>query len=407
MQFSKQFVSSFPVLGRFDKFLGRFLTFRGKAIALATAFFLVGSFHIDSPVYYLCGACLTMLIFSYVASVILAPRLNCQIVVPQTIEQGVPFETVVEAVNAGHWPALDLDLSFARSSKVEIDTVGTSKILEIAPGGDVVTRIHAQVANRGVFDCADIAVKSTYPFHLFHRTERTSTAQQLVVVPPLKPLKSSAILSRSISRASSVLGPRFAKPENQPAGSREYVPGIDVRRWDYVAWARIGTPHVRLFESESTERSSLIVDSRGSTENTFESMLVLARALLHEMDNGPAVLENFVVGHRTMPLQQDGHHDQQHAVLHKMAELQPGEDQPNIDSLSRPQFVVLVVAARSAAQLELLQQLQAKGHQVFAILVQSDASSAIDPSRPSESGLSFEEFQTVSTSEINEGCVRI
>ena len=39
MQFSKQFVSSFPVLGRFDKFLGRFLTFRGKAIALATAFF--------------------------------------------------------------------------------------------------------------------------------------------------------------------------------------------------------------------------------------------------------------------------------------------------------------------------------------------------------------------------------
>ena len=407
MQFTQRFVSSFPVLGRFDRFLGRFLTFRGKAIALATAFFFVGSFHIDSPVYYLCGACLTMLIFSYIASVILAPRLNCQIMVPQTIEQGVPFETIVEAVNAGHWPALDLDLSFARSKEVEIDTVVTSKIPEIAPGGDVVTRIHAQVANRGVFDCADIAVKSTYPFHLFHRTEKRSTFQQLVVVPPLKPLMSNAILSRSISRASSALGPRFVKSENQPAGSREYVPGVDVRRWDYFAWARIGTPHVRLFESESTERSSLLVDSRGTTEVTFESILVLARALIHEMNKGPASLENFVVGQRTMPLQSEGRNDQRSSILHKLAELQPDEDQPNIDCLSRPQFVVLVVAACTDSQLELLQQLRKKGHYVFAIIVQSDASSPIDPSQLSESGLSVDEFQVISTSEINEGRVRI
>jgi len=348
---------------------------------LATAFFFVGSFHIDSPVYYLCGACLTMLIFSYIASVILAPRLNCQIMVPQTIEQGVPFETIVEAVNAGHWPALDLDLSFARSKEVEIDTVVTSKIPEIAPGGDVVTRIHAQVANRGVFDCADIAVKSTYPFHLFHRTEKRST--------------------------SSALGPRFVKSENQPAGSREYVPGVDVRRWDYFAWARIGTPHVRLFESESTERSSLLVDSRGTTEATFESMLVLARALIHEMNKGPASLENFVVGQRTMHLQSEGRNDQRSSILHKLAELQPDENQPNIDCLSRPQFVVLVVAACTDSQLELLQQLRRKGHYVFAIIVQSDASSTIDPSQLSESGLSVDEFQVVGTSEINEGRVRI
>ena len=407
MQFTKRFVSSFPVLGRFDKFLGRFFTYRGKAIALATAFFLVGSFHIDSPVYYLCGACLTMLIFSYIASVILAPRLNCQIMLPQTIEQGVPFETIVEAVNTGRWPALDLDLSFASSNEVKIDTVGASKILEIAPGDDIVTRIQAQVANRGVFDCADIAVKSTYPFHLFHRTEKRSTSQQLVVVPPLKPLKSSAILSRSISRASSALGPRFVKSENQPAGSREYVPGVDVRRWDYFAWARIGTPHVRLFESESTERSSLLVDARGSTESTFESMLVLARALIHEMDKGPASLENFVVGQQTMLRQPDGRDDQQSSILRELAELQPDDDQPNIDCLSRPQFVVLVVAACTDSQLELLQQLQKKGHYVFAIIVQSDAHSAIDSSQLSESGLSFDEFQVISTSEINEGRVQI
>ena len=108
-----------------------------------------------------------------------------------------------------------------------------------------------------------------------------------------------------------------------------------------------------------------------------------------------------------MPLQSEGRNDQRSSILHKLVELQPDENQPNIDCLSRPQFVVLVVAACTDSQLELLQQLRRKGHYVFAIIVQSDASSTIDPSQLSESGLSVDEFQVVGTSEINEGRVRI
>ena len=44
-------------------------------------------------------------------------------------------------------------------------------------------------------------------------------------------------------------------------GSRDYQPGMRVRRWDYRSWARLGRPVVREYEEPQRKSIVLIVDT--------------------------------------------------------------------------------------------------------------------------------------------------
>lgn len=50
----------------------------------------------------------------------------------------------------------------------------------------------------------------------------------------------------------------------EPAELREYAPGDTVRRIDWKATARLGTPHVREFEAETDRQTLLVVDHRAT-----------------------------------------------------------------------------------------------------------------------------------------------
>lgn len=71
-------------------------------------------------------------------------------------------------------------------------------------------------------------------------------------------------------------------------GSREYTPGMPVRRWDYNSWARLGQPVVREYNHPEQPAAAIVLDNwfgggaaaDGVQESSqFEATLSLAAAL--------------------------------------------------------------------------------------------------------------------------------
>lgn len=101
-------------------------------------------------------------------------------------------------------------------------------------------------------------------------------------------------------------------PGLTPAELREYVPGNPADRIDWKATARLGSPYVREFETETDRRTVLIVDARahlageGRTEGPFAAIRAVALAVTANAEALDDPLGMYAVGdegliHRTSP----------------------------------------------------------------------------------------------------------
>ncbi len=100
-----------------------------------------------------------------------------------------------------------------------------------------------------------------FPFHLFRSSRRFKSKTRIAVTPRLITGDEDS-LSRALLNS---LGGWSRKLLSGDAldytGSREYVVGMPVRRWDFTSWARLGQPIVREFQSPSIQVVTLIVDT--------------------------------------------------------------------------------------------------------------------------------------------------
>lgn len=114
---------------------------------------------------------------------------------------------------------------------------------------------------RGLFAFDALRVQLRGPFGLVLRQARLGGAQAIAVEPAL------ANLQRTLRLAASErwqdLGVRLVRRrggEREFESLRDYVPGDDVRRVDWKAFARRGKPTVRLYEVERGQELVLFVD---------------------------------------------------------------------------------------------------------------------------------------------------
>lgn len=129
-----------------------------------------------------------------------------------------------------------------------------------AEGRALVRRVYRS-PRRGVFRLGDVRLRVVGPLGLVARQARLSGAQEVAVEPALSSLRRTLALASSerwrdaAARRSAVRGGR-AEFESL----REYVPGDDVRRVDWKAFARRGKPIVRDYEVERGQELVLLVD---------------------------------------------------------------------------------------------------------------------------------------------------
>lgn len=120
---------------------------------------------------------------------------------------------------------------------------------------------HYRSDQRGVFEFGDVRIRLTSRLGLWQRQARFEARFQIAVQPALAGLRQT--LRLAASERWQDLGVRKLRRrggETEFESLRDYVPGDDVRRVDWKAFARRGKPMVRQYQVERGQELILMID---------------------------------------------------------------------------------------------------------------------------------------------------
>lgn len=211
------------------------------------------------------SALMVLAVLCYVLNLIYKPRLDIHLQAVKEVEKGELLTLVWTVRNLRRLSAHDLSIHFERLPAGFVLGSEPPMMDAIPPGSLVTITTTVRCNRRGVFPWPTIALTSYYPFGLFRKSIKYQAAGTVAVTPRLIPLRK---LRKTIA-TTMVSGPQLSDRQVGEAfqyiGSREYLPGTSVRRWDFSAWARIGKPIVREFESNRSPRILIWVDGAAAS----------------------------------------------------------------------------------------------------------------------------------------------
>ena len=259
------FLTQFPVLSRISQVMdGRFTT-RGKILAVATCFFLIGSIHLDSPVYLLAGASLSLLFASFFAAYVYRPKLSIESREDVVLIAGQVGSQKIQVRNNGELSADWLDIE-AKGNHLELGSIDGVSIEHFGPGQQTSLRLPMLAEKRGAFKTPELVIRSSYPFDLVYsrtKPESNRTIEEpvmLLAAPRVVESGASTKVAESIGRT---IGEQFGLHAAHGTNfwdAREYSPGMATNRWHFPAWAKTGKPHVKQFESLGEPVGCVILD---------------------------------------------------------------------------------------------------------------------------------------------------
>ena len=240
-------------------------TVTGRMLGLSAAvtlFVLIDSALAELAAYIFC-----LLASAFVCGLVFRPRLRLKAEEPSIVLNGQRFMVRVVVENVGRLAAYDLSLSFSgvqpglrmETSPVDCPAVDSSESVIVEFSGDAV--------RRGIFPLPTIHVASLFPFGLFRFFSRHDLKTSVTVAPNYLQSDQTAGEATLGFDESEVVGQHRSRGLQEYIGSREFQPGLPVRRWDFASWARLGKPAVREF-SEGSDSSILVVVDTLKTANS-------------------------------------------------------------------------------------------------------------------------------------------
>lgn len=211
------------------------------------------------------AASLTMLVGGFIASTVFRPRAELDVSVPQLAVMGEPFPAEVYVKHHGPFPAFDVTVDRVASrfpSKTPVEICGPGfPLASLTPNDWTPSRLMMVCERRGVHALPPVRLLSTFPFCLFQSEQRTLCSSEIAIAPKSLPEDGDIGSKQFFDRVSRWAQSSFGGDSFDYAGSREYVVGMPVRRWDFRSWARLGRPIVREFQSPARQIANLIVDT--------------------------------------------------------------------------------------------------------------------------------------------------
>lgn len=153
---------------------------------------------------------------------------------------------------------LEIDLE-EKLPGVQIDW--TPKFIQsIVPNGTAKFTLSGLATRRGIHRLPAIQIQTRFPFGVFRKQQIVCPEGTLVVTPRLLPVhRFDPIRAGCLSVISRKVAPN-AGGTFEYLGSREWMPTLPVRRWDFAAWARLGKPVAREYESSGAIHAVIWVD---------------------------------------------------------------------------------------------------------------------------------------------------
>ncbi len=304
----KKFLLSFPTFAWVNQKLNKFLTAGGKVVFLSTFFFAAGATHLDTPVYLLCGASVSVLFISFVTARFLRPKLITRSQLPELMIAGERASYCLQISNYGKYAAYELDVFAADANAPGVFTPTTSdrpkRVSSVLPSSANTISLPIMASQRGRFEGPALSIRSAFPFNLVHCTDRHQGSGTVHVIPSFRELVTSHFISTYESKKSGNIDNSRAFADQEFVGSREYTPGLDVKRWDYAAWARHQTPYVCQYDDEGFQNAALVFDDtqKRIQETEFESAISLLLSITKKLIDHDYSIRYLIIGNQVHEL---------------------------------------------------------------------------------------------------------
>lgn len=391
------------------------LTLGGKTLTLGMLLCLPGLISLDSPLFLLFSAQLSLLLAAGAASYWFRPRLKLRILAAPDVPCGETVDLRLRVENRSAQTISDLSLELVDQPAVWERVQPRRFVPLLAGGGSTTVSLTVRPLRRGVFPLAGVRCSSTFPLNLFRLGRTNDVAGEVTVLPNYLPL-ASLDLSRI---ASKFLGEQLHDAVlmghgGDYAGSREYLPGSPVRRWDYCSWARLGQPVVRQFTNPEQPTCAIVVDDgcgrrasspQGEPVAEFEAAVSLAAALSEALTAQNHQIVQLVVGDRVQAPTSAGLRNQHSAVLRMLAAADAAaderfslHDEHLVQALRTADAVFVLLASWDRERAEFCDRILAGGSELTRIFLGAKGAARAEP-RPGD--------VVVSLTDVEAGLVEI
>ncbi|NNE01334.1 MAG: DUF58 domain-containing protein [Pirellulaceae bacterium] len=288
------------------------------------------------------SACISLFVVGFVLNRWSLPSLESDFQLPRTAVAGTPFQSRAILTNHSRIPAMELKIAMASADRDHKTSIFQSQlaggIVEmIRPGERLGQNVTLLCQKRGIHQLPDLYVTTWFPFHLFRYTRLVETIASIPVTPKLLSANDGAIAGGLLDALGTWTRNLLSGDAMDYTGSREYEPGMPVRRWDFSSWARLGQPIIREYQSPSVRTITLIVDTaidpsssgdRQLADQRLESVLSLAATVIEHVSRHPIQIRLVVTG-QDWDLQVGGAFDRESLLIRLAAASRESEQAAN------------------------------------------------------------------------------
>jgi len=258
-----------------------------------------------------------------IAGLILRPKLTVSLRPPQFAACDQIVELPVRLSNESTRPAYDLSIELTTFPD-GWDPVPQYRVTDDLPTQHATTaRVTLRPTRRGLLRWPNIRVVTSFPFNLFRFSRSLKVPGGLLVLPRFKPLARFSTPESAQHFGGRMHESMVAGDAREYVGSREYQPGMSVRRWDYASWARLSTPIVREFADQNRPSVAIVVDMCSTfshpSEQAREGSLSIAASIGDALFQEKYSLAWFGIGVDFALTENDQPHLQRAALMEALA----------------------------------------------------------------------------------------
>ena len=293
----------FPTFYRINRWLDRRYTVGGRVLVYSIPLLSIGLIYPETPLIGLMASVLAVLMVATAATIALRPRFAATLASHASATVGQPCELTVTIQNLSPRRIVDAQVTLQTTARGAFELIEPHEVsigdLGAHDRGHVSLRLRP--LRRGRHRLPSVRVTSGYPFYLCKTVQVQRSDKELLVLPQFPRMQQLLRVSRDLGELFEAFEQESANQLGEFIGSREYQPGVSVRRWDFRSWARTSRPHVREHHEQHDHGFGLIV-SRGLPNPSedllarFESMIQLGCSIVDWIERHGWYLSQFSLG---------------------------------------------------------------------------------------------------------------
>jgi len=290
---------------RFADYLWRFkLTHAGKWIVAAWFVSGAGVVGLQLAIYQVFCALAALVGVAWIFGHLFRPKLAVEGRFPEKLVAGERARAALSVTNHARRDALAIGF-IARDLGEALCPLDIDEHLLTVPAGRSVSfPVAIQPMRRGLYRFPDVVAFTAFPFDIVRSAAGRLAGSYVLVLPSFHRLGSFQLATGERHQPGGVLLSSHVGECPEYIGNREYVPGEPIRRLDFRAWARLGTPVVKEYQEEYFSRVALVLDThlsaawneRTRSGEAFEAAVSLTAAIADALSVGEHVIDLFAAG---------------------------------------------------------------------------------------------------------------